>query len=281
MGCFALLWIFLIASTASAEVAKAQIIVEAVTDDPFSSASDSPVGHFFGGQSVSLPLNIYGAPKEMIELKARLFQLTSRIAAPVGKDLEIFSNTDLSDNIRKAFKLPITLPSVKRESDFELRFLVRLGPDGHWKPAGSAKVRIYPRDLLKPIRAWAEKHDLRVRDSTGSLGNFLSARQIRFTKEPGQGTLNPTLPAATPGTLLIVPNRDRVDGIRKWDRPGLSVVVFNEGSGTIPKVVLKRGRHGVLLIIDMELLDALQADPRAQKIFLEIFKLVQRNQNEE
>lgn len=166
-------------------------------------------------------------------------------------------------------ELSIPLPAVKRETDFELRIRSRRDRDEVWQAAGRLGLRVYPGDLLSPIRNWATSHPLRVEDDHGVLSGFL--RQQRIPVVGGTGTWSSR--AGRGVTLFAGPQalRKRAHVPRREDE---AIVRFTERETETPRFLIERTGRATSVAVEMRLLDRLATDPLAQKIFLEVFQLV-------
>ena len=133
---------------------------------------------FFADRTATVPLLVHAPEPQGLALHAQLVQLASGFAVPIAAALEVPLPTDASPSPGLEIELSIPLPAVKRETDFELRFRSRRGRDGVWHAAGRIPLRVYPADLLSPVRQWATSHPLRVKDDRGSLIEFLRQQKI-------------------------------------------------------------------------------------------------------
>lgn len=215
---------------------------------------------FFGDRIATLPLVIYAPEGEAAVIQADLVQLTAALAVTVRTDLEVpLENCPRGSRILT--NLVLNLPAVERETDFQLRFRSRGHGDVAWQSAGSVGVRVYPADLLSPIRAWAQSHRLWVEDDSGSMIQFLRERHI---------PLAPRSDAAVV-TLLTGPRTLQAHS-GKSPRDGETLVLFTERQGEVPHLVIDRTRRGTVIKVETRLLDRLSSDPLAQKLLLEIFQ---------
>jgi hypothetical protein len=57
-------------------------------------------------------------------------------------------------------------------------------------------------------------------------------------------------------------------------RPGETIVLFAERETDTPRLLVVRKGGGTAVTVEMRLLDRLAADPLAQKIFLEVFEVL-------
>jgi len=253
-----------------AEIPTGQILVETVAKESSYAANTSKIiHHYFGGQKIELPFIVHGAHSESIDLQAKLSQLTSSIVAPVGDVLEVFSQKKLNDHSRKEYSLSLTLPSVKRETTFELRFWVKIHSNEEWWDAGRTRIQVYPKKLLEPLKVWSENIQLRIEDNEGTLSRFLTAQKIAFM----DSKVAALKLSQTPIVTLIVRNSERSSLPKRRIRAGETIIVFNERVESLPKIVASSSREGNLINVEMGVIKNLETDPRAQKTFLQILEL--------
>ena len=129
--------------------------------------------------------------------------------------------------------------------------------------SGRVAIRVYPADLLSPVRAWAESHALRVEDEHGSLAGFLRREQIRVADRPGPRGI-----ALYAGTRAIE-KRENFPS-----REDESAVVFTERETELPRLLIDRTGRAAIIKVEMRIVDRLATDPLAQKMFLEVFQLL-------
>ncbi len=224
---------------------------------------------FFGDRSVTVPLLVEAPEPEALSLRAQLVQLTSGFAVPIGAELEVPLPRDVSPRTRIEVELSVPLPAVKRETDFELQVRSRRDRDEVWHAAGRIALRVYPGDLLSPVRGWAESHLLRVEDDDGSLIEFLRQQGI-----PVAGVGGTRGSRAGRGVTLYAGERALRKRAHVPLREDEAVVLFTERRRETPRFLVERTGRATAVTVEMRLLDRLATDPLAQKIFLEVFQLV-------
>jgi len=227
---------------------------------------------FFADRTVAVPLLVHAPEPEGLALHAELVQLTSGFAVPIGAPLDVPLPTGASASPGVEIELSIPLPAVKRETDFELRFRSRRGRDGVWHAAGRVPLRVYPGDLLSPVRQWATAHPLRVKDDQGSLIEFLRQQQIPVAGGETQGARDDRRVTLYAGVRAL---RERA---LVPLRQGEAIVLFAERETETPRFLVERKGEGMAVTVEMRLLDRLAADPLAQKIFLELFEVLNNEQ---
>jgi hypothetical protein len=223
---------------------------------------------FFADRTVTMPLLVHAPDPRGLVLYAQLVQLTSDFAVPIGAAVEVPVPTDEPPGPGVEIELSIPLPPVKRETDFELRFNARRGRDGVWHAAGRVPLRVYPGDLLSPVRRWATAHPLWVKDDRGALIEFLRQQQIPVASAETQNLRDGR------GVTLYAGHRAFGERALGPLRQGEAIVLFAERETETPRFLVERSGGGTAVTVEMRLLDRLAADPLAHKIFLELFEVL-------
>lgn len=223
---------------------------------------------FFGGRTVTIPLVVHASAPGPITLRAQLVQLTADLAIPIGAEVDVSLPQD-GPRRRVEVELSTPLPAVARETGFELWIRSRSDGQAAWDMAGQIPLRVYPADLLAPVRRWATAHPLRVKDEHGSLLALLQRERIPVVGVTGA-------PDPRPGRIVTLYAGPRVSGERAKVPigEGEAVVLFTERQTSGPRVVIERAGWGTAVTVDMPLLDRLATDPLAQRILLELLQLV-------
>lgn len=207
---------------------------------------------------------IHAPRPEGLTIRAELVQLTSSLSTRVAGEVEVPFSTDPAPGSGIELDLSVALPAVSRESAFELRFQSRRHGDRAWQPAGRIPLRVYPVNLLSPVRSWAQSHPLRVEDDHGSLVELFRQQQIPLAGHPGPG-----------GVTLYVGSRAlQKQALLPLGDNETAAVLFTERETEIPHFVIDRTGRGTTVSINMRLLNRLATDPLAQKILLEVFQLL-------
>ncbi len=244
--------------------------VEALPDSPQTATTPrARERHYFGQREVELLVRISGESDRPVRLRARLHQLASTLSVPYGVPTDLASNVPVSADRPTTISLPLTLPAVERETSFDVVFSTRVGESASWVEAGRAPLRVYPADLLEPLRVWSRTTRLRVRDEPGALRRFLTANDIAFVdsreaRAPGGGA---------PVVTVVVGDTERLDRLRPPAAADEATVVFRGNTDGLPKVTVRPHGEGRLVVVEMDILEALDQDPRAQKALIEIFQL--------
>ena len=214
----------------------------------------------FGGRTVTLPLLIRAPQPEGLTIRADLVQLTSRLAVPAG-EIEVPLSGRPTVGGGTEIDLAVALPAVNRETDFELRFRSSRPGDRVPQAAGRIPLRVYPTDLLSPVRAWAQSHPIRVEDVDGSLIEFFAQQGIGVTANPEPRGI----------TVYAGPQALQKQS-RSPLRDGETVILLSERETDTPHFVIERTGRGTTVKVEMQLLDRLTADPLAQKTLLAMFQ---------
>jgi len=235
-------------------------------------ASRAEPYRFFADRTVAVPLLVHAPEPQGLALHAQLLQLASGVAAPIGAALDVPLPTGASPSPGVEIELSIPLPAVKRETDFELWIRSRRDREDVWHAAGRIALRVYPGDLLGPVRRWAEAHPLRVEDDHGTLIEFLRQQEI-----PVAGGI----PGPRDGRRVTLYAGERA--LRKRAavplRQDEAIILFTERQTGTPRFLIERTGRATAVTVEMRLLDRLAADPAAQKIFLEVFEVLNDEQH--
>ena len=211
---------------------------------------------FFGNRTVTVPLWIHAPEAERLAIRAEVVQLTSRLST-ILSELDVPFTSGAGTEV----DLPVALPAVKRETNLELRFRSRRPGDAHWQEAGRVALRVYPADLLDPVRAWAQSHAVRVVEDRGSVMEFLRQQNIPVTSKPHPRSV----------TLYAGPRALQKQELRPL-RDGEAAILFTERETETPHLLIDRTSRGITMRVEMRILDRLATDPLAQKILLELFQ---------
>jgi len=222
---------------------------------------------FFGERTATVSLLLHTPQAQGITVRAQLMQVSSHLAAPIGAPLDVPLPAEASSP-EIEIELAVPLPAVKRETGFELRFQSRRDHDGPWYAAGRIPLRVYPSDLLGPIRAWATSHPVRVKDDQGSLVEFLRQQKIPIVGGDNQGLRDGR--GVTLYAGVHASRRRALVPLRRGD----AIVFFTERETEPPRLLIERTGGGTAVTVEMRLLDRLATDPLAQKIFLEVFEVI-------
>lgn len=219
--------------------------------------NESPL-HVFEQTDFSLALRMPASAGHTTRMRARWIQISARLTRLHGLPIDICSG-DCPD-LESFVMAP---PSVDRITGFEIQVQHR-DHGSQWHTLYAIPVRVYPDDLLTPIKSWARENTLIVRDRDGKLADFLQDQEVAFvTRRPGRVGRRATLELVTGDGDGI--GRDDTHGRRR-------VVLFPEKVRDFPKIVARSDEQGERVRVEMALLDRLDT-PRAQMILLETFRM--------
>ena len=235
----------------------------------YQTQESEPAVHSFGGQEIKLPIAVQTSSREQINLKAKLTQVTFSLTAQHNIVPEISLPLEQENRARADREVTLELPTVQRETDFQLSFQAQTESQDLWSEAGIVQIRVYPKDLLAPLKTWSRKVQLRLDDREGILEYLLATQEVAFVDARAQMEKLGGVPIVT----MIVKNTQKVSLPRRPLAPHNSIIVFNEQVENVPKVVVTPFGTGRLIQVDLQIINRLLEDPRAQKQFLEIIQL--------
>ncbi len=238
-------------------------------DSFYQTQEPEPFVHYFGGQEITLPIAVQTSSREQINLRANLTQVTFSLKAEHNVIPEISPPLDQEDRAGADREVKLELPTVQRETDFQLSFQAQTASQDLWSEAGLFHIRVYPDNLLAPLKTWSQKVQLRLDDREGILEEFLTAQDVVFVDSKAQMEKREGVPIVT----MIVRNIQKVSLPRRPLAPQTSIIVFNEQVANVPKVVVTPFGTGQLIQVDLRIIKQLSEDPRVQKQFLEIIRL--------
>jgi hypothetical protein len=216
---------------------------------------------FFGGRTVTMPLTIHVQERNGLAIRVQLVQLTTRLAMPAGHDITVPLPAHAATPSAVDLDLPLQLPAVERETDFELRFTISASGDPVPQPGGRIALKVYPGDLLAPVRAWAQSRPVRVEDDRGLVTAFLEDQRIPIAAGPGPR-----------GVTIYAGTRALQKHSHNLPRDGETAVLFLERESDTPTLVVDRTGTGTIVQLEMRILERLPTDPLAQKILLDVFR---------
>ena len=242
--------------------------------------------HFFSDQQIRLALRFYGGQGRELDLRARPYQVADALAAPVGPPIGVAAGVELGDEAWHDFSLVLDVPAVNRVTTWELRHQSRLADEDAWQAAGRTRLRLYPTDLLRPIRSLATTESWYVYDPPGRLRAFLTRHGIPFRDLDAPGApeaLTRSLRgSAADGRVvtertLVLWVRAPIDG---RPRPRTSAaeqapraLVFARRSPVLPHTTLRLEPDRTRVTVDIDLLSSLTDDPRAQLALVEAIRM--------
>jgi TolB-like protein len=251
-------------------VPTAQIVVDVLPEySQVATGEEDGDHHYFGQQDVELAVRISGESDGPVHIRARLHQLAFALSVLHGAPVEVASDIVVSEGRPTTIRVLLALPAVERETSFNVVFSARNNVSTQWVEAGRALLRVYPADLVAPLRAWSRTTRLRVQDDQGTLRRFLTAKDIAFVDARESRAPN----SGEPVVRIVVGDAERLDYLRPSSATNETTVVFRETTNGLPKVTVRPRGAGQLVVVEMEIIEALDRDPRAQKALVEILQL--------
>lgn len=217
--------------------------------------------HYFEKSEINFTWSFWPNSQDnnCLEIMAKFTQLSSKLSISVNKDI-----APVNDNLCINEKnLKITLPSVKHESEFELTFFYR-DLDKSWKEIETIPLKIYPNNILDPLKNWSKKksNQLSLLDKSGKLAKFLDDQKIEYS-------INNLFPPNSSKISIVVGDGDEYQDMER------DIIVLKEKVVDLPKIKARQiGDHNIVTV-DMKILDKLPYDPLSQKVFMEIVEISQ------
>jgi hypothetical protein len=224
----------------------------------------------FGGKTVNLYVDVFGSTDKRIEIAVDLFQAGSgKIAVPVRSNNPMPLGPDLSRNPRRQISLPLELPEVDQVCIFYARCRLRFAGEDKWQNAGSTEIRVYPLDVLKPMRLFAEKNPVILLGENTGFRKFFKEAGIAFELRADSFLEDSKEPS-----LAFVDYMDK-EGYKlpQYLPSNLAIIVFCQTAGRFPRTVIRPAGKGILIEIKTDWPDDLTKDPAAQEFLLELFSL--------
>ena len=186
----------------------------------------------FGGETLHLPYAYDTANCQSV--RSQLFLRQNSHTSPAGKVQISECNEDIQWK----------LPQVSQSSLYEL--VVEVFSFDRWHSADTVLVGVHPRNLMDPLRAWAENNTLMVADSVGKLEAVL-----KFFKIPYKNAFGFEPPS--PQAIMKVGHRE---------------YIFNERGTPLPIIQIEENR----VVFDMPVLDKFSNNPLLQSKLIEIME---------
>jgi hypothetical protein len=219
------------------------------------------------------------------ELEASLFVASSVLAAPVHHDVELQCVGDHDKNMQD-MKLHFTAPDNKEISSYIWQIEHCPGKTKTCVEIKTIPFRVFPKDLLLPLKKWAEQHIIRLDDSTGILEFLFDHTGIDY-----QSTVLPVLQYGDDSSVLTLLGREeksqKISGepLNKTLDKALGygpVILFQRNASNmesalaqVPAVIQTREKNNILIRTTLPVLPYLQDSPFAQSLLLELFELSQ------
>lgn len=225
---------------------------------------------YFSEQGTSIDMVLSRAQSCPIII-ATLVQMATRLEAEVTQR-QLFDCDDQPsrfDGGAQTHAFQFTVPKVKREARFEWRFAECDAAGANCSGLINVPFDAFPTDPLEPVRNWATRESLVVKDSVGSLAEFLDLQRIEFIERRSGITKGSQL------VSLLVEDKKKLaaaDLAPYLERGG--VIVFRKSQDTLPLIRSRRVAGQALISVELPLIESLPANPRAQKALLEIFQML-------
>jgi len=192
----------------------------------------SPSHHFFGGKPAFL--SIKNLSKNCKSFRAQLYTHTGSLESPLGNP--IFGDCSKG--------LQVLLPEVRVKT--ELLVQIEISSPGGGSPLVDVPLMVYPKDILNPLRIWAERNELVVSDSEGKLEEFFEQQNIPFRS-------NRKMMVQTPVVLIST---------------GTGRIIFKEETEGFPRIVYKEKK----IEVEIPFLDSLSENPAFQIELIKMFE---------
>lgn len=229
-----------------------------------------PARAFFSEQAVVIDMVLSGTqwcPK----IVATLVQKTARLEAEIAQQRLVDCDQPRPpfDDTAQPIAFQFAVPAIKRESRFEWRFAECDTAGGNCRALMEIPFDAFPLGTLAPIRKWASRESLVVKDPAGALSNFFDQQDIEYINRRSG------IAKGSRVISLLVEDKRKIDPERLapyLERGG--VVVFRKSPATLPLIKSRRVAGQALISVELPLIAALGTNPRAQKALLEIFQML-------
>lgn len=258
-----ILCVVFFASSGYAQDAKDTLIIKAARPQ-----AELPL-YFFGGQDIELPVTIRGNLDDFQDIQARMIQLSSSLEVPHGDPISVELAGVPPVSCEYDYVLNLSLPAVKRETLFVIRFTARGADEEKRRNVAEVHLVLYPGEFFKDMESWAQRTVLRVKDPGGRLTKLLESKKIAF-----EDFRSPVIPSAGQAVVNVV-TTTASENFRKEDyvKPGQTTIFFYEKESGVPYIRVSTEGDSRVVEVYIKLLDALRDDPKAQKTFLDIIRL--------
>jgi len=125
----------------------------------------------FSGETLKVPYQWDTVNCQSV--RSQLFWHQPAHTSPVGKVLFSQCHEDLQWK----------LPKPNQPADYEL--VVEVFSQDRWNNADAIQIKVFPRNLMDPLRNWAKNNTLMVADSVGKLDAVLKYFKIPYEKTFG------------------------------------------------------------------------------------------------
>ncbi len=211
------------------------------------------------------------------ELEASLFATSSILAAPVLHNVELQCVGDQDTNMQD-IKLHFTAPDNNALSPYIWQLEHCPSKTKTCVEIETIAFRVFPKNLLLPLKKWAAQHIIRLDDSTGILESFFDHTGIVY-----QSTVLPVIQQGDDRSVLTLLNIENNNQkiISKALDYGPVILLQNNAADAksalekIPAVIQKIEKNNVLIRSTIPFIPYIQESPFAQSLLLELFELTQ------
>jgi len=227
------------------------------------------VHHVFGDQTVQTRC-VIDSPMVggTASLDARLIQLTSGIAAPLGATQELLHESPFET--RRPLAVGIPFPATDRPTPIKVHLGLRLQGEPDTITKTDVLFVVYPNDTLKVFREqvvqWTdqESRQLIVVGAGQKLRSFLKTNNIPF-EEGGE-----SLPDNPNPKHIYLCDRESPKSLTLL--PSIHIIDFRPPSNRLPGVYRETKDGGTLTEITLPVLENLTTGPREQTLLSELIQ---------
>ena len=191
------------------------------------------------------------------DLMVKLMQPASRLVAEIGESLLLNAESCADAKVGV-----VILPKIRRITEFDLQ-LYKKNSDQGWEKFQSVSLLVYPKELLDPLRKWAENNLLLIKGKNEVLKTFLKKEKIEFA----------TRKRRTEGETVVIYSEDPERKNTPHEYEEGRIIVFKETVVDLPQIRQEPMPSGPRIFVELKLFDSLESNPLAQKSFLKIFNM--------
>jgi hypothetical protein len=256
-------WVLLLMACCGSSVSRAQLQL----------LPDKEPQRVFAGDArpITLVWHNVGDKTMDAEIRARLYQTTSAMAAPLAetpwKKIEILPGQTVLESARVDF------PDVRAATRFLIRWL-----EGTNRVIGKTEVLVYPTNLLSELKPLLGEENLGALDPNDELKPLLKQNGVKFldlgeaVPEDFQGKLAIIGPFSTKAQM----REDLAQTIQKIARKGSAVVWIQPPPGPKDQIkpsfyVVPEGK-GLVVVVQADLVASLAGSPQSQLNLIYFYK---------
>jgi hypothetical protein len=210
--------------------------------------------HYFEKEKIQINQFVNGLCDDLM---VRLIQPGSRLYAEVGEPLILEAGF-----CQKKESFSLELPQVKSMVEFNLQIFTKK-PDQSWAQLKSFPLILYPDDLMKPLKTWAEKNLLLIKGDSENLISFLDKEEIPHS----------TRNIRSSGDRVILHVGDIKKNVPDYMNADNKIIFFKETVVDLPQIRGISTRYGPRIFVEIKLIDSLSESPPAQRSFMKIFRM--------